>query len=273
MYKKENLIQSGLPVLNPEEFRKLRANIVIRDIQNFDIESFKKGITNHFISNKSNTLKGFDAFSHQDIILGCQHFIDNLISKNGLKSLQILEHDYHYYKKLDPNISFANVETLERGKPLLIALPYPGHLAPHRQMKDILEICNDKLIDVHIDCAWLTSAFDVEFDFDQPCVKSFAMSFSKAYGLHWNKIGIRWSRTKDLNDAITIQNDSNGISRFNMYVAQEYMRHFPIDHLCQKYKTKYFDVCSTLKLRPSNIIHACFSIDRSRLYGLKNFFE
>jgi hypothetical protein len=139
-------------------------------------------------------------------------------------------------------------------------------------MTEILQICTDKCIDVHLDCAWLTSAFDINFNFDQPCIKSFAMSFSKAYGLHWNKIGLRWSRTRDQTDSITILNNSSAISKANLYVATRYMQKFSIDHLVKKYKTQYLDICKDLKLRPSNIIHACFSLDRKFLYGMKKFF-
>ena len=122
--------------------------------------------------------------------------------------------------------------------PLLIAMPFPGHLGIHRQMTEILQICTDKCIDVHLDCAWLTSAFDINFNFDQPCIKSFAMSFSKAYDLHWNKIGLRWSRTCDQTDSITILNNSSAISKANLYVATRYMQKFSIDHLVKKYKTQ-----------------------------------
>ena len=51
------------------------------------------------------------------------------------------------------------------------------------------------------------------------------------------------------------------------------MDRFPIDYLCQTYKDEYFKICKELKLRPSNIIHACFSIDWKYLYGLRNYFN
>ena len=70
--------------------------------------------------------------------------IDNLISKNGLTGLQIFEHDYHYYKMLNPVIKYVTVDTLEANKPLLIAMPFPGHLGIHREMDNILKICNEK---------------------------------------------------------------------------------------------------------------------------------
>ena len=273
MYNKDNLIHPGPPPLNPKEFNELRANLSVPAANEIDREEFTTKIVNHFIDTDVNTLSGFDAFPCHDIILGCQQYIDNLISKNGLNGLQIFEHDYHYYKSINPNIQYTTVETLESGKPLLIAMPFPGHLQAHREMDAILEKCTEKDIDVHLDCAWLTSAFDITFNFNQPCVKSFAMSFSKAYGLHWNKIGVRWSREVDINDALTVQNKNNVISELNLYVAERYMEKYPIDYICKKYKTEYFEICKQLRLRPSNIIHACFSIDRKFLYGLRNFFR
>ena len=272
MYSKDRLTHPQLAPLNPSEFDQLRKEITIPDVRNLDYDAFKNDIETHFRKTSVNILRGFEAFPSHDIILGCQNYIDNLIAKNGISGLQILEHDYGYYKKICPMIHYATVENLVAGKPLLMAMPFPGHLGIHRQMKEILDICTEKSIDVHLDCAWLTSAFDIEFNFDQPCIKSFAMSFSKAYGLHWNKIGLRWSRKVDETDSVTILNNSSAISKSNLYVATRYMEKFSIDYLVQKYKTQYFDICKDLKLRPSNIIHACFSLDRKLLYGMKDFF-
>jgi len=272
MYDKGLLIHPGLPPLNTDAFDKLRRDIVIPDCRNIDLDAFKKDAVAHFKNTEVNSLTGFDAFPHHDIVAGCQQYIDNLISKNGLPGLQIFEHDYHYYKMLDPSVKYVTVDTLESNKPLLIAMPFPGHLGTHREMEEILKTCNEKNIDVHLDCAWLVSAFDIKFNFDQPCVKSFAMSFSKAYSLHWNKVAIRWTRQQDPRDTVTILNRTGAVSRLTLYVAKQYMERFPIDYLCRLYKDEYFEICKELKLRPSNIIHACFSIDRKFLYGLKNFF-
>jgi len=273
MYNKELLINDGLPPLSTELFNELRADINVPDCRNINIDDFKNKAVEHFKSTTVNSLTGYDAFPKHDIVSGCQQYIDNLISKNGLSGLQIFEHDYDYYKMLNPVIKYVTVDTLEANKPLLIAMPFPGHLGIHREMDNILKICNEKSIDAHLDCAWLVSAFDIKFNFDQPCVKSFAMSFSKAYSLHWNKVGIRWSRETNLQDTVTILNNTGAVSRLILYVVKQYMERFPIDYLCQKYKDEYLKICRELKLRPSNIIHACFSIDRKFLYGLQNFFH
>ncbi len=272
MYNKEKLIHPALPPLDTEEFDNLRAAITVPDVRDFDIGKFKSSAAQHFTNNDSNRLSGFESFPQKDLIVGCQQYVDNLISKNGINGLQIFEHDYHYYQRVNPDIKYVTLDTLDNTKPVLMAMPFPGHLGKHRNLEKIIAVCNERNIDLHLDCAWLVAAFDIEFNFNQPCIKSFAMSFSKAYSLSWNKVGVRWSREKNNQDTITILNETNALSKHTLYVAKQYMDRFPIDYVCKKYKNEYFKICQSLKLRPSNIIHACFSIERSKLYGLKNFF-
>ena len=102
MYNKELLIKDGLPPLRIDAFDTLRASISVPDCRTLDLEVFKKEAVEHFKKTTVNRLTGFDAFPNHDIVAGCQQYIDNLISKNGLEGLQIFEHDYHYYKTLNP---------------------------------------------------------------------------------------------------------------------------------------------------------------------------
>ena len=239
MYKRELLIKDGLPPLETKLLNSIRKDYFEqsqKDCKTINYEEFTARFEFAIQSSDQNTFFGFTAFPHKDVIIGCQHYIDNLISKSGLNNLQIFEHDYHYYKKLNPNIKYVTVDTLQTGKPLLIALPFPGHLGIHRQMDEILRICNEKHIDVHLDCAWMMSAFDIDFSFSQPCIKSFAMSLSKAYALNWNKVGVRWSRNIDETDSITIMNKSNMIPKSLLSIAEYYMDHLPVDYLCSTFK-------------------------------------
>ena len=112
MYNKELLIKNGLPPLSTEAFDELRANINVPDCRTLDLDVFKKEAVEHFKNTTMNRLTGFDAFPNHDIVVGCQQYIDNLISKNGLEGLQVFEHDYHYYRTLNPAIKYVTVDTL-----------------------------------------------------------------------------------------------------------------------------------------------------------------
>ena len=276
MFDKKDLITGKLPVLKTELLQDIRRSYFQsqqKDCADIEYGKFVQRIEKHFKDNTQNRLTGFDSFKQKDIIMGCQHYIDCLIGRYGLDNIQIFEHDYHYYHKIKPGIKYTTLDTMRDDAPVLIAMPHPGHLGMHKDMAKIIETCNQRGIDVHVDCSWLVASFDIDFDFDQPCIKSFAMSFSKAYALHWNKIGLRWSREKDNTDSITFLNEAEAIPKTLLSVAEYYMDRLPIDYLCNTFKDKYFEVCKSLKLRPANVIHACFSIDRRTLYGLKNFFN
>lgn len=273
MYNKELLIRDSLPPLEPKEFNEFRTTLDVPATYKPDLRDFKIDAVDCFVNMSVNNLEGFEEFPNHDIITGCQQYVDHMIAKNGIKGLQIFEHDYHYYKKIHPNIEYVTLDTLSKDRPLLMAMPFPGYLGKHPSMDEIISLCNQKDIAVHLDCAWMSCAFDINFNFDQPCIKSFAMSFSKAYAMNWSKVGVRWTRERDQHDSISVLNDMKSVPWLNMYVAQKYMGQFEIDHCVKKYKEKYMDICKNLKLRPSNIIHACHSLDRKTLYGLKKLID
>jgi hypothetical protein len=204
--------------------------------------------------------------------MGCHHFIDNLILTHGLDNIQILQHDYRYYSRLNPNIVYSVPGKLTPRVPLLIAAPFPGYLDLHPQWQDIIDECNNKSIDVHVDGAWLGAATDIVIDLGEPCVKSFAQSLSKGLGLGWNRVGLRWSKNLSQTDSISIMNRFNMIPQMLIRVGLSAMKQIPVDYLWDTYNDEYYKICTALKLRPSKIIHAAKSLDRTKLYGLKNFF-
>lgn len=214
---------------------------------------------------------GLEHFRHTHAIMGCNHFIDNLVMQHGIKNLQIFEHDYGYYRRLCPDLEFAQPGNLVPRRPVLIAAPFPGALDLHWRWHDIIDECERKGIAVHIDAAWLGAARDITLDVSAECIKSIAMSFSKSHAMNWNRVGIRWSRDA-VQDSITMMNQANMIPEITMRVAMRCMQRFSRDYLWDHYHDRYQDICRQLRLRPGCIIHAVHSLDRRQLLGLAGFF-
>jgi hypothetical protein len=276
MYCKKLLIADSLPTIADQRLLELQINLnkgVGLDSDGNPFERFCIRASDYLTSSKRNQLLNIDQMPHIDIIIGCQHFIDNLLLKYGLSNLQILEYDYKYYNRLNSNIIYALPGKLVPGIPLLIAAPFPGYLDLHPQWNDIIDECNNKSIDVHVDGAWLGAATDITINLAEPCIKTFAQSLSKGLGLGWNRIGLRWSKQYDPSDSISILNQFNMIPQLLVRVGLSAMNQIPVDYLWNSYEEKYFDICKSLKLRPTKIIHAAKSLDRTQLYGLKNFFN
>lgn len=237
------------------------------------VDEFQQHAVKYFLSSKLNNLKGLENFPVVETTMGCNHVIDSLIMQHGIKGLQIFEHDYKYYQRLDPAIEFAKPGHLVPGKPILMALPSPGWLDIHPQQYEILDEAHAKGCEVHIDCAWIGAARDIEFYFDHPVVASVFMSLSKGMDLWWNRVGVRWTRQQDDKDPVTIYNKHKMLSVATMQVALKYLRWVEPDYLWTHYNTRYHAICTQHRLRPTKIIHVAQSMDRMKLFGLKTLLE
>lgn len=273
MYSKDQLAIGSLSPLKDQLFDDFKNKILTRKLVNTAKnykQEFIEMTENYFQSSSLNTLSHLDQLSHRDITIGCHHFIDNLISRNGIENIQIFEHDYKYYSRLNPKINYSTLENLNPNKPLVIAAPFPGALDLHNNWKKIIDECNQKNISVHIDAAWLSAARDIQIDLSQQCIKSICISLSKGLGLSWNRIGVRWSREYDKTDSISIMNQFNMIPELLIRTGILALNTVPVDYLWIKHHQEYHTVCRSLYLRPTKIVHAAMSIDRKIFYGLEN---
>jgi hypothetical protein len=99
MYSKDQLLSGNLPPLNDPLFVAFQQSALL-DSNLYQganpHNTFINACQEYFLSSKINSLSGLDMMASTDIILGCHHFIDNLILKHGLDNLQIFQHDYKY---------------------------------------------------------------------------------------------------------------------------------------------------------------------------------
>lgn len=215
-------------------------------------DDFKLYATDHIVHGQLNTLTGLETFERVDIINGCTHYIDSLYMK---KKVQILEGDYRYHQRLNPNIKFSRVGNLKSNTPLIIAMPFPNIGKPRTDMHDILNECLEKNIEVHIDGAWITASRGIEFDFNHKAIKSVGISLSKGLGLGWNRIGLRWSREYDETDPICIMNDYHMNNRALVIIGNYFLLNLSKDYLWTEHVQRYFKICEDFKLKPTQAIH------------------
>ena len=276
MIDRKDLVQGWIPPLsNDKELLKLRIDF-FKNLENktqsyitLEYNDFINAFENSLQQNQSISITGLDQFKQKDVIIGCQHFIDELIMTHGLENIQLFKGGYNYYKKLDSNIKYVTLETLQKGKPLILEYPFPAYSTEHPQYNEIIKKCNELEIDLYLDCAWLPSAWDLQLNLNQTCIKGIAISLSKCFGLHWSRIGVRWSRN-ERKDSIWLQNEHRMISIPNLMIGKYYLDRVPMDYLVQKYKTKYHEICNELNLKAGKIILAANSHDDGTLYGTAN---
>ena len=145
-------------------------------------------------------------------------------------------------------------------------MPFPYYGDIHPGMYDILDECERKGISVHVDSAWVSCIRDIEFDYDHPAIKTFAISLSKA-GIGGNRIGLRFAR-QEPEGSITIINKFNMNQQPLMYIGMRFMHEFGPEYFWKKYEKKYFKVCQDFNLKPTKTVH--LALENGKPVGVRS---
>jgi hypothetical protein len=218
--------------------------------ENLD-EIFKNKFVEWLDSHKYSTFSGIESFGRRDIINGCTQYIDDLYQRCG--ELQTFENDYKYHWRLNPNIKYTTIETLDPTKELLISMPFPYYGDIHPDMDTILDQCHSLNIPVHIDGAWISCIKDINFNFDHPAIQTIGISLSKG-GLGGNRIGLRFAR-KTPTGAVTIMNDFNMNSQALVSMGIKFMNDVGPEYFWKTYGDAYQKVITDFNLAPTKAIH------------------
>jgi hypothetical protein len=223
-----------------------------------------------FKSTRINNLHGWNQFPYADIILGCTHYIESIIIKYGWDGFQILPEDYAYYGLMGK--FGVEVGNLAPNIPLLVSLPNWKYSDLRPEWAAVLQECEQKNIDIHIDMAWIITAKDIEIDLSHPSIKSFAMSMSK-YNMQWNRLGLRWSKQRTM-DSITIFNFYYGEVNNNIISCGAYMLdNIPRDYVWDTYGKKYNSLCEDHNLIKTKLLHVVQIPDDNYPKGIGHLLE
>lgn len=246
-------------------FQELRQNWFSNCQKQYSKQEYITTADEWFKSTKRNKILGWDDFKYVDPIVGCTQFIESIIMKYGLEGFQILSPEYAYYQFIGKQKTI--IGNLEPNKPLLVSLPNFWYCDILPRWNEILDECEKKNIDIHLDMAWITTSTDIEINLAHPNIKSFAMSLSK-YSLQWNRIGLRWTKKRTM-DSISISNhyynDTHaGLMSCGVYI----MNNVPRDYIWDTYGEKHVEVCNKYNLRSTKFLHVAKKQDEDRPYGI-----
>ena len=240
-----DLDKKNLHPVNDDNLQQLRKRFYDEPQTDISHNKFIAKATEWFLSTKINSITGVEKFPCVDVIMGCTHFIESFVSKNKW-NVQILDREYAYYSLMGKRPT--EVGKLEPGVPLIISLPN-YYYGARPEWEHVLQECEKKQIDIHIDCAWLTVAKGFELNFDHPNIKSFAMSMSK-YNMSWNRIGLRWSRQRTM-DSCTLISTQRKYNELTTACGSFMMDNLPRDYGWEKYSDAVDIICKKFDLEPT----------------------
>ncbi len=198
-----------------------------------------------FLGTNLNHLQGTEKFPCVDIIMGCTHYIESLVSKRKWE-IQILDKEYAYYSLMGKQPTKPG--ELKPNVPLIVSLPNYFY-GDRPDWQTVLKECEEKNIDIHVDCAWVTAAKGFSINFDHPNIKSFAMSISK-YNFSWNRVGLRWSRQRSM-DSCTLISAQKKYPELTTSFGAYLMDNLPRDYGWEKYGDIVEQICKKLDLTPT----------------------
>ena len=264
MFDKSLLKPNTIDILKDDFLRGVQQDILtgtlVGNTKNAHAE-FKDYFLYYVKHNKRFTLKNIDHYKHQEVIIGCHHYLDGLLIKYG-NDLQVLEHDYGYYNKLAPGRKWSKPGKLVPNQPLVIATPFPGYLGIHPQYNEILDEAEEKNIPIHLDGAWLSCSTDIEINLGHSAVASVGISLSKGYAASWNRVGVRYTKFQDPTDPITIYNRVNMCPDSVVINGSLLLENIPMDYMWNTYGVKYRKAVEQFDLEPGNILFAAYGKDR-----------
>jgi len=234
---------------------------------NINVEDFISKADSWFKSTKINTIHNWNQFECVDVIMGCTHFIESLVLKYGWDGIQILKSEYGYYGLMGK--SGVDPDELQPGIPLIVSLPNFAAAGIRSDWEDVLKICEQRNIDIHIDLAWILVANGIELDMGHPNIKSFAMSLSK-YNCHWNRIGLRWSKQRSM-DSVTIMTKYYGDVNAGIINCGNFLiNSIPRDYTWDIYGNMYNYICQQLDVTPTKLINVVKTKDTNKVLGIGN---
>jgi len=264
MYDRSLLKPNAIDILKDDFLLGMRHDILTGTISgspgNTQAE-FVERFNNYVKQNKGFVLKNIELYTYQEVIIGCHHYLDGLLIKYG-KDLQVLEHDYRYYEKLNPTRTWSIPGKLVPNKPLVIATPFPGYLGVHPEYEAILEEALEKNIPVHLDGAWMSCSRGIEIDVSHSAIASIGISLSKGYAASWNRIGVRYTRIQDPTDPITIYDRANMCPSSCVINGILLLDNIPMDYMWNTYGNRYDSAVEQFDLDKGNILFAAYGKDR-----------
>ena len=227
------------------------------------MEDFKKDMHTWITSSKLNEVSGLDEFKDRDIVIGVTGYLDDL---HLMKNCVVLKNEYKYHWRLFGDSKFRKLDELVQGDNLILSMPFPFYGDVHPDMNKIIEVCNEKQVNVHIDSAWYGCCRDIKFSYSEPCIKSAAFSLSKGLGLPGNRIGIRYCKER-WNGPVSIMNDFNMNNESLVWLGVKFMNKFGSDYWWNKYGDVYEKVCKDFELKPTKAIH--LALDNGKPVGVR----
>jgi len=269
MSKKVNFVKKNLPyrsikyikdnsvikyinkILNNKDLYKIHNDKTIVDI-------FLKNYINWISSSKLNKFTNLKKFKFATFSNGTTQAFDMFYLKHHDRRFRLMrgEYAYHFLSFRNHKLKWKHIEDekLNNNDALIISLPFSDSGNIHEQLGILLNECTKKNIPALLDCCYLTSCKNINFDFDQKCIETITFSLSKCFPVSRFRIGMRLQKEDD-DDPMYVYQKEKYLNLLSCYIGNKLINKFNFDYIYNKYAIIQKKICKKMNLKPSSVVN------------------
>jgi len=249
-----------VPYVYPEIVKLLESgpSSVDWDSRHVILNSFRVECKNWLENGTKTKIQNLNNFNYCYMLYGGTQYITDM-PKFEKRTVEIHKDEYSAYQKTlelynMPHVVFNDFDDMGRDSNNLVIVSYPFSYAGDHDDKiiDLLERSCAKIV---LDSVFIgTNRFPIELDFSKlHNIETFIFSYSKGFGLRYNRIGIMF--TNKFVEEYDIYHSYAYHNLHGAQIARQVMKLCGLDYFTDKYGYLQDKACELLGLRASGCIH------------------
>ena len=175
-------------------------------------------------------------------------------------NLQVMRGEYTYHRDLGIEV-LDDYKDIAEHSLLIISYPFSATGNVHPEWDKIIAVCNERNVDVFIDCCLFGVSEVDTLDLHHDCITHVAFSFSKTFGTGGLRTGMLYKKNIN-NTTVEMINSHFYTQMAGMRLHYELMQQFTPDYMCDKYRDKQVELAKSLDIEPSDTVIFGISTDK-----------
>ena len=245
-------------------------------LQTYSDWQFKKRDTQEFCHNykdwfiAGHELKGIESYNDICFTNGTTETFDKFYHRHAQRRLRLFKGEYFYHQIMSrfyKDFEWIENDDIRPYDVLVVSCPFSDTGNKPVGFDNILEQCNDKMVPVCLDLAYINISKPVKIDLSLDCIEDITTSLSKVFPVEHNRIGIRLQKNK-IDDSTYAYNQNEYVNHNSVSIGQHMIENFTNNFITEKYAQRQIDECNLLSVTPSQSV--IFGIDTVNKYSEYN---
>ena len=224
----------------------------------FDQFAFTEKYDSWIHSSEKFKISGLETFPYRLVTNGITEAFGDIYERYD--SIQVMRGEYTYHRDLG-HVVLDDYKDIEEHSALIISYPFSATGNVHPEWDKIIAVCNERDIDVFIDCCLFGVSEVDTLDLHHDCITHVAFSFSKTFGTGGLRTGMLYKKNIN-NTTVEMINSHFYTQMAGMRLHYELMQQFTPDYMCDKYRDKQVELAKSLDIEPSDTVIFGISTDK-----------